>query len=157
VCADVDGNVGWFTAGFTPVRQNWHGLLPVPGDGSHEWAGFLPVEELPRVVNPAAGFFATANEMNLPADRDPQAPTIGHEWAEVSRAARIKSVLASDTAHSTEASMALQMDTYSSPAARICALLVEATARKGAAVVPEKATALFDGWDFRLTADSNAA
>ncbi|WP_348642647.1 penicillin acylase family protein [Neorhizobium sp. P12A] len=157
VCADVDGNVGWFTAGFTPVRQNWHGLLPVPGDGSHEWAGFLPAEELPRVVNPAAGFFATANEMNLPADRSPDAPTIGHEWAEVSRAERIKSVLSADTAHSTEASMALQMDTYSSPAGRICALLAEAIGRKGAAIVPEKVAALLDGWDFRLTADSNIA
>src|SRR5690606_1005123 len=61
VCADTQGNIGWFTAGFTPLRPNWHGLLPVPGDGSHEWQGFLAPDALPRRVNPPEGFLATAN------------------------------------------------------------------------------------------------
>lgn len=157
VCADIDGNVGWFTAGFTPVRPNWHGLLPVPGDGSYEWAGFMPPEALPRKINPVAGFLATANEMNLPADRDPGAPSIGHEWVEASRAERIKSVLAADPAHSTRAAMALQTDFYSRPSQRICTLLA-ATARHAEMTdVQRKASALFEGWDFVLGPESGAA
>lgn len=157
VCADVDGNIGWFAAGYTPVRPNWHGLLPVPGDGSHEWAGFLPPEELPRAVNPAAGFVATANEMNLPADRAPDAPTIGHEWVETSRADRIKSVLADDPAHSTKAAMALQTDAYSRPAARICALLASTVSNRETTDAQRRASALLGNWDFVLGAKSAPA
>jgi penicillin amidase len=157
VCADVKGNIGWFTAGFTPVRTNWHGLLPVPGDGSHEWNGFLAPDELPRAVNPPAGFVATANEMNLPADRVSDAPSIGHEWVEGSRAARIKSVLKADPAHSTAAAMRLQTDAYSMPAARICAVLTATSQRHEMTAVQRKAVALLSGWDFVLGADSGAA
>ncbi|CAN7667818.1 penicillin acylase family protein [Neorhizobium tomejilense] len=157
VSADVDGNIGWFTAGFTPVRRNWEGLLPVPGDSSHEWDGFLSAGELPRKYNPSEGFVASANEMNLPADRDPSAPSIGHEWAEVSRAQRIKSVLRVDPKHTLKASMALQTDVYSRPAATICAVLQQAASRQTLDDRQEHATELFNGWDYRLEAGSAAA
>ncbi|WP_037078628.1 penicillin acylase family protein [Neorhizobium vignae] len=157
VSADVDGNIGWFTAGFTPVRRNWEGLLPVPGHGSHEWDGFLSAGDLPYAYNPADGFVASANEMNLPADRDPTAPSIGHEWAEVSRAQRIKSVLRADLKHTLQASMALQTDVYSRPAATICAVLQKVASRQLLDDRQERATKLFDGWDYRLEAGSAPA
>ncbi len=157
VSADLSGTIGWFTAGFTPVRRNWRGLLPVPGDGSHEWDGFLAAEDLPRAVNPKRGFVASANEMNLPADRDPHAPSIGHEWAEVSRAHRIGEVLANDTAHTLAASMALQTDVYSRPAAIITGLLADITASLPADGGHAAPLLLFAGWDHRLSADSAPA
>ncbi len=33
VYADVDGNIGWIGAGHVPVRPNWDGRRPGPGDG----------------------------------------------------------------------------------------------------------------------------
>lgn len=157
VCADVAGNVGWFTAGFTPVRHNWHGLLPVPGDGRYEWDGYLPMAQLPHSINPPAGFFATANEMNLPPDYPADAPSIGHEWADGSRATRIKQVLAKDKAHSLQAAMALQNDTFSLPARRLCRLLAPLAARAGLTSAQQQAMGLLSGWDHQLTADSAAA
>jgi len=157
VSADMDGNIGWFTAGFTPVRHNWEGLLPVPGNGSHEWNGFLPAEQLPRKYNPADGFVASANEMNLPANRDPQAPSIGHEWAEVSRAQRIKSVLRADPQHTVKASMALQTDTYSRPADVICGVLEKVASRQPLTAEQQRALAMFRDWDHRLEATSGCA
>ena len=158
VAADTSGTIGWFTAGSTPVRPNWNGLLPVPGDGSYEWDGFLPADQLPRAINPAAGFAATANEMNLPADRPVDAPSIGHEWAERSRATRIKSVLAKDTAHSVEAAMALQTDVFSRPAARICALIDPALATQAATSADLSLAADFlTDWNFKLEAGSGPA
>jgi penicillin amidase len=157
VSADLDGNVGWFTAGFTPLRRNWHGLLPVPGDGSHEWDGFLSPDMLPRAINPDAGFVASANEMNLPADRDPDAPSIGHEWAEVSRATRIRQVLANDAAHTLAASMGLQTDVYSRPAAIITALLADIAGPSPADQTYAASLSLFEGWDHRLEVDSAPA
>ncbi|MCK8781452.1 penicillin acylase family protein [Rhizobium sp. NTR19] len=157
VCADTAGNIGWYTAGFTPIRRNWEGLLPVPGDGSHEWDGFLPPDQLPRTFSPAEGFVASANEMNLPADRPKNAPSIGHEWAEGSRAERIKSVLRADPKHTLQASMALQTDVHSRPAAVICGL---SSGLKGSTVLDEThqaAIALLDGWDHHLGATSAPA
>lgn len=157
VVADVEGNIAWFTAGFTPVRPNWRGLLPVPGNGSHEWQGFIPADELPRSVNPEAGFLATANEMNLPANRPSDAPPISHEWAESSRAWRIKSVLAADATHSPQAAMALQTDTVSRPALRVCALLEQAVGRGPAGEAWRQAAALLQGWNGDLAAESAPA
>ncbi|MDO9523925.1 MAG: penicillin acylase family protein [Gemmobacter sp.] len=154
VCADVGGNIGWFTAGFTPHRRGWYGLLPVPGDGSHEWDGFLPPDTLPRSVNPAEGFVASANEMNLPPDRSPDAPSIGHEWAEASRSLRIREVLGVDDRHTVAGSMALQTDVHSRPAQRIVALLAGSVAQDDAQAA---AFALLRGWDHRLEAGSAAA
>jgi penicillin amidase len=158
VCADTAGNIGRFAAGLVPVRRNWHGLMPVPGDGSHEWQGFQAGSDLPRAVNPAAGFLFTANEMNLPPDRAPDAATIGHEWAEDSRALRIGAVLAADPAHSLAAAAALQMDLWSHPAQRICALLAAAGHRSGSGGgLARQAVGFLDGWDHRLGPDSGPA
>ena len=147
VCADVAGDIGWFTAGNVPRRPNWRGLAPVPGDGSHEWRGVFAPQDLPRMVNPAKGFLATANEMNLPADRPAEAMTIGHEWNDPSRARRIHAVLAADPAHSVSKAGALQADVVSIPAQRVCALLPEGGA--GAAFLA--------GWDGSLDAQSAQA
>ncbi len=157
VSADVEGNIGWFTAGFTPVRRGWQGLLPVPGDGSHEWDGYLAPQDLPRTFNPSGGFVASANEMNLPADRDPDAPSIGHEWAEGSRARRINKVLEADKSHTLAASMALQTDVYSRPAEVIVTLLRGAASRMPTDAVQARGLSLFEGWDYRLEAKSAAA
>ena len=65
---------------------------PVPGDGRYEWSGFLSADQLPQTFDPPSGWFASANEMNLPpgypADR-----RIGFEWADRSRIDRIDQVL----------------------------------------------------------------
>ncbi|MBS9719687.1 penicillin acylase family protein [Tianweitania sp. BSSL-BM11] len=157
VSADIEGNIGWFTAGFTPVRHNWHGLLPVPGDGSHEWDGFLPAQDLPRAFNPASGFVASANEMNLPRDRDPSATSIGHEWAEGSRAKRIKAVLAGDRSHTLAASMALQTDVYSRPAEVIVSLFKAIALETTLDASQARALRLFEGWNYHLDASSAPA
>jgi penicillin amidase len=41
VYADTEGSIGWVVAGFYPMREDWDGLLRVPGDGWSEWKGFL--------------------------------------------------------------------------------------------------------------------
>ena len=146
VYADTSGTIAWVPAGWTPVRANWTGLLPVPGDGRFEWAGMLDMDLLPRVVDPPAGFIATANEMNLP-EGYPHA--VGHEWVDRSRISRIDEVLASGGPHSVAAACALQTDTLSVPARRM-GRLVDA--------LPETAaTRLLVGWNHHLGAESGPA
>ncbi|MBW3656103.1 MAG: penicillin acylase family protein, partial [Gemmatimonadetes bacterium] len=52
VWMDTAGNIGWQAAAISPVRRNWSGLVPVPGDGRYEWDGYLPIRDLPHVLNP---------------------------------------------------------------------------------------------------------
>jgi penicillin amidase len=66
VYADTGGNIGWIGGSLAPMRPNWKGLLPVTGDGKYEWRGYLDTGKLPAVCNPQEGFFATANQFNLP-------------------------------------------------------------------------------------------
>jgi penicillin amidase len=120
VYAGVSGDIGWSAAGLTPVRPNWDGLMPVPGDGRYEWAGMRPEAELPNVKNPPEGFFATANDMNLPAGY--RAPP-SYEWADRSRITRIKEVLSGLSKATLADSMALQTDSHDALSRRAIALL----------------------------------
>ena len=153
VYADRDGNIAGYAAGRAPNRPNWDGLLPVPGDGRYEWDGFVKFTDLPRSINPARGFVATANEMNLPADYPYQTHKLGFEWAERSRTTRIHEVLDSQPKHTLADSQALQTDDVSIPARRISPLLGTLKAVGDAAI----GLALLSGWDFRLGRGSAAA
>jgi penicillin G amidase len=68
VWADRKGNIGYQAVAITPLRPNWSGLIPVPGDGRYEWNGYLPITALPHVANPEKGYFATANNYLFPPD-----------------------------------------------------------------------------------------
>jgi penicillin amidase len=148
ICADLNGDIAWFAVGKTPRRRNWDGLMPVPGDGRYEWDGFHPMAALPSEINPAKGYFATANEMNLPASYPYADRRIGFEWSERSRSTRIHAVLDGQDAHTLADSMALQCDVVSLPALRVRAML------HGLETPP---ALMLLGWDGVLAADSAAA
>jgi penicillin amidase len=62
VFADMHGTIGYRTRGCVPVRAAANAWLPVPGwDGTHEWHGMIPFEEMPAYRNPSTGWIATAN------------------------------------------------------------------------------------------------
>lgn len=157
VYADTKGDIGWSAAGRTPVRPNWDGLLPVPGDGRYEWQGFLPDGGLPVSRNPEAGYFATANAMNIPAEPTyPRAKRkLGFEWADPTRADRIHEVLDALPKSTLQDSMDLQTDSVSPQARRAVALL--RTLGDGPDANVTKALALLKAWDGAETTDSAAA
>jgi penicillin amidase len=62
IYADVDGNIGYQTAGIIPLRKRGFGLVPAPGwTDDYEWIGTVPFNELPVVYNPDKGYIVTAN------------------------------------------------------------------------------------------------
>ncbi|MCY3593317.1 MAG: penicillin acylase family protein [Acidobacteria bacterium] len=150
VYADTNGNIGWKPGGLAPVRPNWDGLLPVPGDGRYEWSGYRDMDELPVEFNPERGWVATANEMNLPAGYD---VPLGWEWAGPYRRQRIAEVLDAKDAMTVEDAVRLQTDYVSIPARRLHALLGRASPTPEAGPALE----LLGGWNAELAADSAAA
>jgi penicillin amidase len=155
VYADVEGNVGWAASGKTPVRKNWDGLMPVPGDGRYEWDGFFKKDLLPSSFNPAEGFFATANEYNIPADY-PKDRKVAYEWVDPSRATRVKEVLRAISKTTLLDSMKLQTDSVS-PQARRLLKLVRDVPGGTMGINVDHALKLLTEWDGDLTVDSPAA
>jgi penicillin amidase len=149
--ADVAGNTGWQVIGFVPVRKQGDGLLPVPGDGRYDWTGMRDFASLPSEYNPAKGWFASANQNNLPADW-PRDRIPAFSFRDPYRYERIADVLAGQKKHSLADSVALQHDTLSTPARQFLALL---PARPSDAAKP--AADMLRGWDARIDKDSGAA
>ena len=154
VYADTGGDIAWIVAGQSPIRPNWDGLTPVTGDGRYEWAGFYTSKDLPYLLNPAAGFFATANEMNLPADWPHEELQVGYEWYDGARATRLANAFAATKTHSVATSQALQTDIVSMPARRAMALLAPLASGDP---TESKALDLLKGFDGTMRADSGAA
>ena len=154
VWADREGNIGWQAVGIAPIRRNWSGLVPVPGDGRYEWDGYLPIRAKPSVYNPDEGFFATANNHLTPADY-PHRDAIGFEWSDPYRWARAVEVLGSGRLHSMADMMALQTDYHSIPARTIVPMLQHVGPAGDRDT--DRARELLLAWDFVLDAGSVAA
>jgi len=145
--ADIDGNTGWQVIGFAPVRKQGDGLLPVPGDGRYDWTGRRDFTALPNEYNPKKGWFASANQNNLPPDW-PRDRIPAFSFRAPYRYERIAGVLAGQNRHSVADSVALQYDTLSTPARQLVALLPTASSPAGD---------MLRRWDGRLAADSGPA
>jgi penicillin G amidase len=153
VYADVDGDIGWQPAGRIPIRPNWSGLLPVPGDGRYEWAGYAAPAVLPHEHNPARGWLATANQFNV----EPSAAggvDLAFEWEPPFRQQRIADVLDETRAHTIEDSVALQSDYLCLAAAEVTPLLRDVASADRRV---QRAIAMLADWDGRLDADSAPA
>jgi penicillin amidase len=154
VYADVEGNIGWVPGGLAPIRPNWDGLMPVPGNGRYEWAGFWPGDMLPSAYNPPSGYITTSNEMNLPSDYPYRERKLGFEWTNGSRHARLEELLRSHEKISIEDSLRFQNDITSIPARRLVALLAPLSSNDTKAAA---ALDLLRGWNTEERADSPQA
>ncbi len=153
IWADRAGNIGWQAVGIAPIRKNFSGLVPVPGDGRYEWAGYLPIKEKPHSYNPPEGFIATANN-DLTPPGYAHMDAIGFAWADPYRWARISEVIGSGRKLSIADMMRLQTDYLSIPARQLVPLLRDLPAK--AEDVERARRALLD-WNFVLDKSSVAA
>jgi penicillin amidase len=153
VWADRSGTIGWQAAGIQPLRKNWSGLLPVPGDGRYEWDGFLPIAELPHEINPPRGFIATANHYLFP-NHYPNKAALHYTWADPYRAARITEILGSGRLFSVAETANVQNDDLSLPARALVPLLRDLSMASGPA---GRARDLLMTWDHVMGKDSVAA
>ena len=153
VWADRTGNIGWQAVGIAPVRPNWSGLVPVPGDGRYEWDGYLSIKTKPHSYNPPGGIIATANA-NLTAEDFPYRNAIGYEWADPFRVDRVYEVLNTGQKHSLMDMAQLQTDYLSIPARNLVPLLESITSDNTR--VEDARQRLLD-WDYRLEPNSVTA
>ncbi|NNK20365.1 MAG: penicillin acylase family protein [Flavobacteriaceae bacterium] len=145
IWADKEGNIGWQAVGIAPVRRNFSGLVPVPGDGRYEWDGYLPIIEKPHEVNPERGYIATANQ-NVTPDDYKHWDAIGYSWSDPYRGDRIEEVLSSGKKFTMQEMQALQVDYVSLPARMLVPLLSRLELEGKSAEAKQR----LEKWDYQL-------
>jgi len=154
VYADVDGNIGYQTPGWIPIRNEGHnGSLPVPGwTDDYQWQGYIPFDELPRTFNPEAGFIATANNAIV----GPEYPyLITTDFDRGYRALRITDMIANAPAPITiDYIKQIHGDNKDLSAGFLVPALLEADLGDDRL---DEARTLLKGWDYQLNMDSAPA
>lgn len=124
VFADTAGNIGYHTAGFIPVRNNFTNevIAYYPSGADSYWSGFIPFSELPVSFNPKEGFIATAN--NKPQKNYKY--YISNLYEPHYRAERIEEMIRSNSVVTEDEMKLMQRDVYSIQAKDFCRYLFEA-------------------------------
>ncbi len=155
VYADIAGHIGYKMPGKVPLRRNHAGLTPVSGaDDQTAWAGWLPFDELPQLVNPPDGLIVTANN-RVTDDAYPHLLT--GEWLPPYRAERIRRLLTGGEPLTLSACGRIQNDVVSLMARRFLGLALPGLKATMPANNPllEQAVILLDHWH-NLAADSES-
>ncbi len=109
--ADTQGNIGLIAPARVPIRRKGDGSMPQPGwTSEHDWASFVPFEELPRTFNPPAGLIVNANGQLVGSD---YRHFISRDWAEGYRQRRADDLLREVERHPVYGMIALQADNRS--------------------------------------------
>ncbi len=144
IYADVDGNIGFRTAGQLPLRGQGEGLFPLPGDDpANRWQGIVPPAQLPQRQNPESGFLAAANARVNAAG---EGPLVSADNAPGYRIRRIQSVLSSREDHAPEDMQALQMDWRDQQAALLLPTLLATLAKADLTALEQRARKSLDAW-----------
>ena len=151
VYADVDGHIGYTAGGSIPIRSGSDGRLPARGTGEDDWAGFIPFESLPRVLDPPRGFLVTANNRAV-SDRYPY--PITRDWPEPYRARRITDRILARPVLGLEDVAAIQLDQFSHQARDLLPLLLDT---RPAGEAPARALERLRSWNREFSPDSTAA
>ncbi len=111
VYADRAGHIGYYAAGFVPVRKTGDGRLPYDGaTDAGEWTGFIPFAELPHVYDPPSGIIITANNRIIGRSYK---HFLTNSWAAPYRARRIYDLLNAKPKHDLTDFARIQYDAYS--------------------------------------------
>ncbi|HKD65001.1 MAG TPA: penicillin acylase family protein [Candidatus Acidoferrales bacterium] len=153
IYADVDGNIGFTIPARIPIRAGGNGALPVPGDTDEfDWKGYIPFEELPRILNPPDGIIATANARSVgPAYKH----FLSDRQAGPFRTERIYQLLSGRTDLKPEDMNAIQNDIVSLPNQFLASQLL--TAAHSTPPKDPRTQRLISGligWDAKAKADS---
>jgi len=142
--ADVDGNIGFRTAGLIPIRGDGEGLVPLDGStAENRWQGYVPMEELPEAFNPDTGFLAAANaRVNAEGD----GPLISADNAPGYRIRRIQQVLARKDDFTADEMRALQVDWFDTQAALLLPTMIKSVDRKALPELEQLALAELEQW-----------
>ncbi len=167
--ADSDGNIGYLYNALCPKRnQELDWSRPVSGeDPRSDWMGYIPYDDLPRLINPESGWLQNSNDSpefvteNSGIDEETlPVRLVENKWFG-DRGKRLSELLAADKSVTFDEMLDFATDTLVWKARQWVPRILGAYERfAGDLSSPEDspgdAVDLLKTWDFRCEADSNA-
>lgn len=152
VYADVDGNIGHYVTGRSPIRKKGNGSFPSPGwTGEYDWEGYIPHDQMPHTLNPKRGHIISCNHKMVPDDYP---WSLGDAWMNGYRAQRLEELLSDqDRKYQMSDFPAWHMDFQSIPGKQFAAMYrtIKHPDPKVQAAIQRLVS-----WDGQLTANSIA-
>jgi len=158
VYADSEGHIGYYAAGFAPIRKSGDGSVPYDGStDAGEWTTYIPFDKLPHLYDPPSGIVVTANQRIVGKDYP---YFLTHSWAQPYRARRILDLLNAKPKLNADDFRAIQGDVYTQAGATFARASVAIF--KGQLVSPaddqlRDTLSAFEKWDAKLNVESNVA
>jgi penicillin G amidase len=144
VYADTEGNIGLIAPARVPIRRKGDGSMPQPGwTSEHDWASFVPFDELPRAINPPSGLIVNANGRLV---GDDYRHFISRDWADGYRQRRANELLREVPRHPVYGMIALQADNRSLDVDDILPELLKPSPRNGRATKVHAMLRLWNGF-----------
>jgi penicillin amidase len=154
VYADREGHIGYQAPGLIPIRKSGNdGAYPAEGWlPSNDWTGkYVPYDALPSVLDPDAGFVATANQAVVGQDYP---YFLGDAWAYGYRSQRIVDLLEQKEKLSVEDMGTIQLDERNGFAPTMVPYLLDVLMPSDYLGAGQR---LLQSWDYDQDADSAAA
>lgn len=152
--ASKTGDIALWQQGQFPARWNEQGKYVMPGeDSSYEWQGFIPQTENPHVINPAEGFIQSANQRPVDSTYPYYIP--GNYIT--ARGITLHNKLSGMQGITPKDMMALQNDTYSTPAATLVPFFLKYTDENGLNAKEKSYLNELKSWNYYASAESKAA
>ncbi|SEA29749.1 penicillin acylase family protein [Microbulbifer marinus] len=153
--ADVDGNIGFRTAGLIPLRGRGEGLEPLPGHrAQNRWRGLVPPAQMPEIYNPPQGYLAAANARVNPRGLG---PLVSADNAPRYRIERIQQQLSSQHDLTVDDMRRLQFDWHDGQASLLLPALLGEVEPRGLDAVEQAALAQLQDWQSDPVADTDQA
>jgi penicillin amidase len=150
---DIQGNIAMYSVGNMPIRIGDPILLRNGWDPSQNWQGFIPHEQMPKVINPIRGWIANANN-KITTDSYPY--YIATFWEPPSRIERIEQMLTAKDTLSIADFEAIQNDSYSMFAAKITPQIIDIIENQEAYDF-DLALSYLNNWNYEYGLKSTAA
>ena len=167
VYADREGNIFYIYNGRFPKRDeafDWQDYLP--GDTSAVvWNEFLPLSEIPQVLNPSSGFVQTCNHTPFMSsgegdNPDPTlfSPTMGIETHKTNRSLRAQEIFTNNSSMTFDEFLEAKFDLSYSQQSKHVQLIEKLVAKvKSDDPLVNGALKLMGSWDHRMNIDNRQA
>ncbi len=152
VYAGSDGRIAIWHNGKFPLRAKGQGRYLLDGSSpADEWAGWVPMEQVPHIEDPERGFVSSANQN--PTD-NAYPYYLGWDYGTFERGARINEILAAAPPLSPQDMVKMQGDALSLRARTILPSLLELLPKTGLTAVEQARVRELAAWDYIFRAES---
>lgn len=142
VFADADGNIGHRASGSLPIRAGGGDLPWEVIDGSDNWRGWIPPDQMPHALNPPRGWLGTCNHKVIAHDYPFYYSSF---FASGHRYRRLKELMADPGPRTVDDHWRYQRDAKSLLAAQVAPAMTRALLRSPAT---RELGEILAGWDY---------